>query len=165
MVLCGALLALMTVSAAAAPKRVLIVHSFGSAAPPFTTHSIAFETELTEKIGERVDLDEVSLDMARYADHDMQAALVEYLEKRQATWRADLVVPIGSPAGIFVAQNKDRLFPNTPIVYCGLDRRRLPASAMDTNAAFVGEDFNLRGMVDDMLELAPATTNIAVVIG
>jgi hypothetical protein len=42
------------------PKRVLIVHSFGNAAPPFTTHSIAFETELTQKMGEPVDLDEVS---------------------------------------------------------------------------------------------------------
>jgi len=28
-------------------KRVLIVHSFGSSAPPFTTHSTAFETTLT----------------------------------------------------------------------------------------------------------------------
>jgi hypothetical protein len=33
--------------AMAAPKRVLIVHSFINVAPPFTTHSIAFETELT----------------------------------------------------------------------------------------------------------------------
>src|SRR5438046_7880349 len=30
-------------------KRVLVVHSFGSVAPPFTTHSVAFETELVEK--------------------------------------------------------------------------------------------------------------------
>src|SRR5947208_11107291 len=35
---------------AAEPKRVLIVHSFGNAAPPFTIHSTAFETELTAKI-------------------------------------------------------------------------------------------------------------------
>ena len=45
-------LLLTTLGAAAQPKRVLVVHSFGSAAPPFTTHSIAFETELTEKMGE-----------------------------------------------------------------------------------------------------------------
>ena len=100
-------------SAAASPetKRVLVVHSFGSAAPPFTTHSIAFETELTEKMGHQVDLDEVSLDMARYADEEMQEALVEYMQKRQAKWQPDLVVPIGSPAGVFVAQSRDRLFP------------------------------------------------------
>src|SRR5262245_56227595 len=68
-------------AAAEGPKRVLIVHSFGSAAPPFTTHSIAFETELTQRLGERVDLDEVSLDHARHADADMEEALVAYLQK------------------------------------------------------------------------------------
>jgi len=160
------LLTLTTLGAAAAsPKRVLIVHSFGNAAPPFTTHSTAFETELTENLGERVDLDEVSLDMARYAELDMQEALVEYLLKRRAKWRPDLVVPIGSPAGVFVAQYRDRLFPETPIIYTGMDGRRLPSGALQNNATFVGEDFNLPAFVEDILLVAPATTNIAVVIG
>jgi len=160
------LLTLTTLGASAAnPKRVLIIHSFGSAAPPFTTHSIAFETELTEKLGERVDLDEVSLDMARYAELDTQEALVEYLLKRQAKWQPDLVVPIGSPAGGFVAQYRDRLFPETPVIYTGMDGRRLPPGALQNNATFVGEDFNLPAFVEDILLVAPATTNIAVVIG
>src|SRR5262245_37290096 len=72
------LLICLAPSALAATKRVLVIHSFGNGTPPFTTHAVAFETELTEKMGERVDLDEVSLDMARYADADMQEALVEY---------------------------------------------------------------------------------------
>jgi PAS domain S-box-containing protein len=151
--------------AAAPPRRVLIVQSFGGAAPPFTTHAIAFETELTQQLGEPVDLDEISLDMARYADPDMQEALVDYISKRLAKWHPDVVVPIGSPAGIFVAQNRDRLFPETPIVYCGLDRRRLPAEALQKDAAFVGENFNLPGFVEDILQLAPQTTNIVMVIG
>jgi len=147
------------------PKRVLVVHSFGSVAPPFTTHSIAFETELVEKMGKRVDLDEVSLDMARYADSTLQEALVEYLQKRQSHWQPDLVVPIGSPAGVFVAQYRDRLFPKTPILYTGMDRRRLPPDALEKNAAFIGENFDLPGFVEDILQIAPATKNIAVVIG
>lgn len=146
-------------------KRVLIVHSFGSAAPPFTTHSIAFETELTERMGERLDLDEVSLDHARYADPEMQEALVAYLEKRQAKWQPDLVVPIGSPAGVFVEQYRERLFPRTPVLYAGMDRRRLRPDALQKNAAFVGESFNLPGFVEDILQLKPDTTNIVCVIG
>jgi PAS domain S-box-containing protein len=151
--------------AAPGPKKVLVVHSFGTAAPPFTTHSKAFETELTEKIGERVDLDEVSLDMARYAQEDDQAALVDYLAKRQAKWQPDLVVPVGSPAGVFVAQFRDRLFPAASILYCGMDRRRLPADALEKNAAFIGENYVIAGFVEDILQIAPATTNIAVVLG
>lgn len=152
--------------AAAEAKRVLVVHSFGNAAPPFTTHSIAFETELTAKMGEPVDLDEVSLDVARYATLDMEEALVEFMRKRQAAWQPDLVVPIGSPAGVFVARYQDRLFTKTtPIIYAGMDQRRLPPGALEQNAAFVGESFDLPGLVEDILQLAPATTNIAVVIG
>src|SRR5947199_10797944 len=51
-------------AAGSEPKRVFAVHSFGSVAPPFTTHSIAFETELVEKMEKRLDHDGVALEMA-----------------------------------------------------------------------------------------------------
>ena len=150
--LCACLAMLVPLCASAAPtKRVLVVHSFGGVAPPFTIHSTAFETELVEKLGQRVDLDEVSLDMARYADPRLQGALVEYLQKRQAEWQPDLVVPIGSPAGVFVAQYRQRLFPNLPVLYCGMDQRRLPEDALAKDAAFVGEGFDVPGFVADIL--------------
>ena len=147
------------------PKRVLIVHSFSSASPPFTVHSRAFETALVEKMGEPVDLDEVSLDMARYADREAQEGIVDYLRTRQAKWQPDLVVPIGAPAAIFVAEYRDRVFPKTPILYTSLDRRLLPAGALEKNAAYIGEIFEIPGLIEDMLQVAPGTKNIAVVVG
>jgi len=165
--LCQLFLLLTVLNAAGAEaKRVLVVHSFGSTAPPFTTHSMAFETELTDLMGAFVDLDEVSLDVARYSTLEMEEALVEFMQKRQTRWQPDLVVPIGSPAGVFVATHRERLFSmETPVIYLGMDQRRLPPAALEQNATFVGESFDLPGLVDDMLQLAPATTNIAVVIG
>jgi PAS domain S-box-containing protein len=150
---------------AAESKRVLVIHSFGTVAPPFTTHSTAFETELVERMGERVDLDEVSLDLARYAGADMQEAAVDYLTKREASWKPDLVVPIGAPAGAFVAKYRGRLFPDIPILYAGGDKRVLPPGSLQKNAAFVGEDFNVPGFIEDILQIAPQTKNIAMVIG
>ena len=44
----------MSSGSAAEPKRVLIVNSFGSAAPPFTVHSTSFESELVAKMGEGI---------------------------------------------------------------------------------------------------------------
>jgi PAS domain S-box-containing protein len=165
--LCAALcLASRALAADAEPaKRVLLVHSFGSSAPPFTTHSTAFETTLTQEMGKGVDLDEVSLDMARYAQPDMEEPFAELLSKRLAKWQPDLVVPIGSPAGRFVARFRDRLFPRTPILYTGMDKRTLPADALANNATFVGEAFDLKGLVEDILQLQPDTNHIVVILG
>ena len=147
------------------PKRVLLVHSFGSSAPPFTIHSTAFETTLTQEMGKGVDLDQVSLDMARYAQPDMEEVFAEFLLKRLAKWQPDLVVPIGSPAGRFVAKFRDRLFPGTPVIYTGMDRRTVPPDMITKNATFVGDDFKLAGLVEDILQLTPDTTNIEVILG
>src|SRR4051812_42757563 len=146
-------------------RRVLMVHSFGSSAPPFTTHSTAFEAAIKRELGAAVDLDEMSLNMARYAQPDMEEAFAEFLSKRMSQWRPDLVVPIGSPAGKFVAKYRDRLFPQTPVVYTGMDRRTLPPDAFANNATFVGESFDLKGLVEDVLQLAPDTNQVVVILG
>ena len=147
------------------PWHVLMVHSFGSSAPPFTTHSTAFEATIKKELGTAVDLDEISLDMARYAQPDMEDAFADFMAKRISEWQPDVVVPIGAPAGRFVAKFRDKLFPNTPIVYTGMDKRTLPADAFAKNATFVGEDFDLKGVVDDMLQLDPETNNVVVILG
>jgi PAS domain S-box-containing protein len=145
-------------------KRVLVVHSFGNVSPPSAVRSTAFETELTEGLGAKVDLDEVSLDHARYGGTDMEEALVEYLQKRQAQWRPDLVVPIGAPACQFVDKYRDRLFPQTPVIYTGIGRGRAVPVTL-TNAAYVGERIDVPGLVDDILQISPDTTNVVCVIG
>src|SRR5262245_10969395 len=105
-------IALMTNSAAGAePKRVLIVHSFGRAAPPFAMQSTAFQTTLTKELGGRVDMDEVSLDLASYGQPGIEGPFVEFLLARLSKWQPDLVVPIGAPPDPFVVQYRDRLFP------------------------------------------------------
>lgn len=147
------------------PWRVLLVHSFGSSAPPFTTHSTAFESTLKRELGTAVDLDEVSLDMARYVQPDMEEAFAEFLRKRMLQWQPDLVVPIGGPAGRFAAKFRDKLFPQTPVIYTGMDRRTLPADAFANNATFVGENFDLKGLMEDILQLDPETNQVVVILG
>ncbi len=146
-------------------KRVLIVHSFGRATPPFATQSTAFQTTLTKERGERVDMDEVSLDMASYGQPELEGPFFEFLLARLSKWQPDLVIPVGAPAGQFVVKYRHRLFPWASIIYTAMDRRMLPADALQNNATFVGDSFELSGLFDDILQLAPDTNHIAVVIG
>ncbi|HEX7862253.1 MAG TPA: PAS domain-containing protein [Verrucomicrobiae bacterium] len=157
---------LLANASGAETRRVLVVHSFVNTVPPFTMASSAFETELTTKLGAPVDLDEISLNLGRYSGPEMEDALVEFMRQRRTKWQPHLVVPFGSPSAAFIAQHRDRLFPtNVPVVYTGLDERRLPSNALAYNAAFVGHHYDLPGLVDDILQLAPDTRNIGVVIG
>jgi hypothetical protein len=75
------------------------------------------------------------------------------------------VVPIGSPAGIFVAEYRDRLFPDTPILYTGLDRRRLPPDALEKNASLVGEEFDLPVLSKIFCKSRRKRRTIAIVLG
>ncbi len=81
------------------------------------------------------------------------------------TVRLDLVVPIGAPAVKFAAQYRDRLFPGTPIVFTGVEPRLVPPDVLRTNATLVTQKVNLPGMVEDILQMQPDTTNIVVVFG
>ena len=160
------LLALMAHSAAGAePKRVLIVHSFGRATPPFATQSTAFQTTLTKELRDSVEIDEVSLDMASYRQPDLEGPFIEFLRARVSTWQPDLVIPVGAPAGQFVVKHRDHLFPRASIIYTAMDRRTLPADAFQNNATFVGDSFDLSGLFEHIVQLAPDTNHIAVVIG
>ena len=151
-------------ASAAEPKRVLILNSFGTAAPPSTIHETSFESELVTKMGDRIALDEVSLDMARNDEGDLQQAMAEYLEKRQAKWRPDLVVPIGSPAAI--------LWPTTTIA-CSQERRFSALAAFGSSFRRArgkktppsSDIRRFAGFFEDILQVAPATKNIEVVIG
>jgi len=131
--------------AAERPRRVLIVHSFGSGAPPFTVLSTAFESTIKRELGEAADVDQVSLAMARYSQPDMEEAFAEFLGKRTSVWQPDLVVPVGAPAGQFVATYRDRLFPGTPVLYTtGYTRNAVVNNGvLDPGVAFLAKPFTV----------------------
>ena len=43
--------------------------------------------------------------------------------------------------------------------------RLLPPGALEKNAAYIGQVYDIPGMLEDMLQIAPATKNIEVVVG
>jgi signal transduction histidine kinase len=163
----GLLLLTLAIRCAAAdtPKRVLILDSFGRDVEPFATTASAFRTTLAEELGEPVDFYDVPLDMARFAEPEKEGLFVEFLKARFEDHPLDMVVPIGAPAVRFVVRYRERLFPGTPIVFTGVDPRLLPPDLMLTNATIVTHKVNILGMVEDILQMQPDTTNIAVVFG
>jgi signal transduction histidine kinase len=149
----------------AAPRRVLILDSFGREVSPFVTAVSAFRATLAEELGEAVDFHDVSLDMARFGEAETENTFVEFLKAQFADRPLDIVVPIGAPAVRFAAQYRDRVFPGTPLVFTLVEPRLVPPDLLRTNATLVTQRVNLPGMVEDILQMQPDTTSIVVVLG
>lgn len=168
LLVCFALFVLVAVVRGAqstTPKRVFILDSYGRDVAPFNAAASAFRTTLAQELGEPVDLYEISLESGRFSDPGLQKPFVDFLVQRFAGRRLDLIVPIGAPAGIFALQNWPRLFPDTPVVVTAGDPRLVAADPLRTNYTLVTSRVNLPGMVEDILQLRPDTTNIAVIFG
>ncbi|MDD1650131.1 MAG: PAS domain S-box protein, partial [Methylococcaceae bacterium] len=152
-------------ASAASPKRVLILDPFGRDVPPSSVAISAFRTTLAREFGERVEFYEMSLDRARFQEPEAEGPFLQFLESRIASRPMDLVATTGGPGMEFVERHQERLFPRTPIVFIAGPPVKAKADSSAGMVTQVTLPMNLAGMVEDILQLQPQTTNIAVVFG
>jgi hypothetical protein len=155
----------MPCAASDARKRVLILDSFGRDVAPFAAAASAFRTTLAEELGQAVDFFDASLDMTKFAEPGREGPLVDFLRSRFKERPLDMVVPIGAPAVRFTSQYREQLFPGIPIVFTGVEPRLVPPELLRASATLVTQRADIPGMVKDILQMQPETTNIAVVLG
>jgi PAS domain-containing protein len=149
----------------AAPKRVLILDSFGRDVVPFNTVASACRTTLALELGEQVDIYSTSLDAAQLGEADKELADHEFLLAHLARRPVDLIIPVGAPAVRFAMGHREALFPTQPMVFTGLDPRNVRPEYLRTNTTMVAQAMDLRAAMEDILQLQPDTTNVVVVLG
>ena len=163
---CAALLLLLANQAhAAEAQRVLLIHAFGHSYSPWSDMAGSFRAELVKKSPDPIDLYEVSLDTARVQNPKDEGPFVEYIRALLSGRKLDLIVPVGAPAAFFVQRNRGSLFPTTPMMIVGADRRRIPDTTLTDNDTGVLLDLDIPAYLDNILRLRPETTDVAVVVG
>jgi signal transduction histidine kinase len=158
------LIAASPAGAGAAPKRVLIVHSFAREIAPYDAVIAAFRRELAAQAGGPVVFLEAALDAGR-AGAGGEEAFVAYLKARFAQPQPDLIVSSGPPAAQFVARHREALFPGVPIVRTALDARFASPASLQPGDAVVATHLDLRRIFDAFMQVLPKTRTIAVVVG
>src|SRR5271165_2869069 len=148
-----------------APRRVLILDSFGRNVSIFTVSIASFRAEVSRRWSGPVDLYEIPMEASRIGVSEGEKALADFLANRLAGSPLDLVVLFGAPATRFAVQNRDRLFPGTPMLIAATEQRNLPPAALTPMTAYVGGRYDLPDLVDNILRLLPNTKIIAVAIG
>lgn len=129
------LLTLATLRASAdSPKRVLILDPFGRDVAPFSTAVSSFRTTLARELGEPVDIYELPLELARFAESEGENPLVTFLEGRLKEQSVDLVVPVATTGMQFATRQQGRLFWNTPVLVLASEPRMVSPDLLRTNA-------------------------------
>jgi signal transduction histidine kinase len=163
---CTALLLLTTGDAFAADaKRVLVLHAFGHAYSPWSDMAGSFRAELISKAPAPIDLYEVSLDTERARGAQDEKPFIEYIHALLRGRKPDLLVPVGAPAVFFVQRHRAELFPATPMLIIGADRRRIVDGSLTPDDAAVLLDLDLAAYVRNIMRLRPEVKNIAVIVG
>jgi signal transduction histidine kinase len=149
----------------ASHKRVLFLHSFGPNFAPFDEFAFRLQTDLARLSPTPVEFFEASLETARFARTNTEDPLADYLNALFQESGIDLVVSIGGPAGRFCLTYRERLFPSTPLLTAGLERRWLGEAAPPTHAASITVALDFPAVIDSILHVLPNTTDIVVVMG
>jgi signal transduction histidine kinase len=152
-------------AASAEPRRVLLLHSFGPNFSPYSEYVAKLREDLARQSPERMDIYEVSLATARFAEDEREAPFVDYLNSLFAGRRLDLVITVGAPAAGFFQRHRERVFPSTPVLLTAVDQRRLNEAALSVNDAAVAITIDVPAVIANILAVLPQTSRIAVVVG
>jgi signal transduction histidine kinase len=151
--------------AAAEPRRVLLLHSFGPQFVPWVFFVGQFREELFRRSPDKIDLYEASLEGSRFQQPEEQGPVVDYLVALFAKRKLDLIVTIGAPATFFVQKYRAQFFPETPLVIGAPEQRAIDYGKLTPNDAPVAVALDFKKWIENILQVLPGTTHIAWVVG
>ena len=156
-----------TNSAAAdvAPKRVLMLQSFGLRFKPWTDYAETFRSEMRRQSKVPIDFDDHSVLIARLDDDKSAAPFVDYLQSLYAEKAPDLIVALGAPAANFVQRYRPRIFPRTPMLFYAVEARRVAYDNLTENDTVTAAAHDFPVAFETILQVLPRTKVIAVVNG
>jgi signal transduction histidine kinase len=151
--------------ASADPKRILILSSFGRDFSPWAEFTKKLRAELEQRSPEPIEFHDASLVTARFAANQDERPFVEYLGALFANYPLDLIVAVGAPAARFVQQYRQQIFPSTPMLFTGVEERRVSLTSLAANDTVTALSIDFESAFENILRVLPETTHIAVVTG
>jgi PAS domain S-box-containing protein len=152
-------------TAATPPKRILVMQSFGLDFAPYHAFSSQFRSQLARYWPHPTEYHQVALESDLLGQAQAEGPFLDYLVALYGERPPDLVVPIGGPAARFIQKYRGRLFQDTPMLIVAADQRHFEAKALTERDAVVASRMDLPGLVENILDVLPQTTQLYVVLG
>jgi signal transduction histidine kinase len=151
--------------AAAQPKKILFLYSFGPSFQPWARWGREICKELIKQSRWPLDIQEHSVITARNGDDAAEAKFVEYLAVLDAQRQPDLIVAFGAPAARFFQRHRADLYPTTPMLLAAVEVRRIDQSMLFEQDVVAAVRADYLVLFENVLRLLPETKAIAIIIG
>lgn len=155
----------LTAVARAETRQVLVLSSGERPFAPQSGFGDALVRDLIRLSREPIQFVEIAVQAARASDEEPDASIARRVRSRFAADNPDLVITVGGPAATFAQQFRRELFPATPMLIAGVDRRFVEHGTFTDNETTVATDHAPALMIDEILRLLPDTRSVMVIIG
>ena len=146
-------------------RHVLVLSSSERPYAPQSGFAEALVRDLIRLSREPIQFVEVSVQAARASGVAPDAAVAQRIRSAFGADKLELVITIGGPAATFAQQFRHELFPATPLLLAGVDRRFVETGSFTANEAIVATQHDPALMIDEIVRLLPDTRQVMVVVG
>jgi PAS domain S-box-containing protein len=147
---------------ASAAPTVLVIHSYHRGNEWTASIGKGMETVLQDALPE-AELFIEYMDSKRHPREFIFPVFQRFLNEKYASRRFDIILCSDDNALDFLLALRDKLFPDVPVVFCGINNFSKSRLGNKTGFTGVTEVVDLRGTLDLALRLHPGTENVGVV--
>lgn len=146
-------------------RQVLLLQSFDRGSLVIDSFTGNFRVDLDEHIGSPVNVVQIVVGPTGFVGASEQE-VVDYIRSTYANkGPPDLVVTLAGPAALFARKHRAQLFPDVPLLFAAVDHRFLRDAPLGANEAAVAVTNNFPGVIEDIRQLLPETTQVFMVTG
>ena len=165
----SALLCLVPCAAPAAgaegTRRVMVLYPVSDRQPGILAFDQSLRATFQSSTYRNIEIYNEYLDAVRFNDDRYQEQLAEFLRRKYAGRKLDVIIPALGPSLGFVLKHREGLFPEVPVVFAAIEDRELRAWKLGPGVVGVPMKVDLEATLEVALRLHPRTRRVAVVAG
>ena len=146
-------------------RQVLVLSSSERPFAPQSGFADVLVRELIRSSRDPIHFVEVAVQPARASSDAPDISTAQRIRAAVGSQRLDLVMTIGGPAATFAQQFRQELFPGTPMLIAGVDRRFVEHGTFTDNETTLATQHDPALMIDEILRLLPETRTVMVIVG
>jgi len=146
-------------------KTVLVLFPDWDRLPGLAAMDKSISTALASDPRFNIDVYSESLERSRFPDPKYDELLRDYFHQKYAQKRPDVIISIIGPSLDFLLKYGEEIFPGTPIIFCGVDRREIESRNLGPNMTGVLVKRQFGPTLDIALRLQPDTRKAIFIAG